>query len=62
MLGYMQMILELVTSGRTTWAKLRAFLQQEGATNEELAALDARLSTAIDAREAEHGAGSLPTS
>ena len=35
--------------------KARALAQQAGATQERLAALDARLSSAIADREAEHG-------
>lgn len=43
----------LVSSGRTTFEKLKAALQKEGATEEELAALDVQLSDAIARREAE---------
>ena len=43
----------LLASGRTTYDRLRALLKAEGATAEELAELDARLSDAIARREAE---------
>lgn len=42
---------ELISQGRTTYTKIRGFLQQEGATPEQLAYLDARLTHAIEERE-----------
>jgi hypothetical protein len=43
----------LIGSGRSTFEKLKATLQKEGATDEELDALDLRLSEAIAGREAQ---------
>lgn len=43
----------LLTSGRSTVEKLKATLQKEGATDEELDALDVRLSEAIAQRESQ---------
>lgn len=43
----------LLSSGRSTYAKLKETLQREGATDEELEALDAHLSEAIARREAD---------
>lgn len=42
-------------TGVTTLARVRGFLRSEGATDEQLAELDARLTSAIERREAEHG-------
>lgn len=52
-----QLAAQLVASGRTTFGKLKAALQKEGATDEELDALDVKLTDAIAQREAERGAG-----
>ncbi len=43
----------LISSGRSTVEKLKASLQKEGATDEELEAIDLRLSDAIARREAQ---------
>lgn len=56
-MAFMQLFASLLSSGRTTYEKVRSLLEKEGATPEELADLDVRLSGAIAAREAEHGAG-----
>lgn len=45
----------LVSSGRTSYDRIKALLQKEGATDEELTALDLSLSDAIARREAEQG-------
>lgn len=53
LLAAMQLVANLLNSGRTAWSRLREFLQKEGATPEELAAIDAKLTTAIAEDEAE---------
>lgn len=52
-LALMQVFAALVSEGRTTFARLVSVAKQEGATDEELDALDLRLTSAIDARAAE---------
>lgn len=47
----------LLSSGRSTVERLKATLQKEGATDEELEAVDLRLSEAIARREAEQAEG-----
>ena len=54
-LAFAQTVTEMIAAGKTTGARLRDILQQEGATPEQLATLDARLTAAISAREAERG-------
>lgn len=44
----------LIETGVTTLARVRGFLRSEGATDEQLAELDARLTSAIERRKAEH--------
>lgn len=46
---------QLLFDGRTTYDRIKGALATLGATPEELAALDVRLTDAIAAREAEHG-------
>lgn len=52
-IGYLQLAAQLIEAGKTSVAALRGWLVQEGATPEQLADMDARLSSAIAAREAE---------
>lgn len=52
-LAYLQLAAALIESGKSSVAKLRGFLVQEGATPEQLADLDARLTAAITRRESE---------
>lgn len=49
----LQILAQLLASGRTTVDRVREFLRREGATDAELADLDARYTAAIAAREAE---------
>lgn len=55
-LALIELVGALVTSGRSTYEKIKAALKSEGATDEELAAVDAALTREIDAREAEQPA------
>ena len=52
-LGITQAVAAMINKGAMTVAKFRELLVREGATAEDLAGLDARLSAAIQAREAE---------
>jgi len=54
---YMLLLAALVNSGQVIGSTIRAWFVSAGATDEQLADLDARLTSAIAAREAEHGAG-----
>lgn len=49
----MELITGMLASGRTSYDRLRVILAKEGATDEELVALDTKLSDAIALREAE---------
>ena len=55
MLALANVLVPLIENGVTTFARMREFLSQEGATDEQLTELDARLSDAIRIREAELG-------
>jgi hypothetical protein len=55
-MALIQLLAQLVHSGKTTYGRVRDILAQEGATPEQLARLDAQLSDEIARREAEHGA------
>lgn len=52
-LAALPVFLSLLDTGKTTVLRLRGFLAAEGATPAQLADMDARLSAAIAAREAE---------
>lgn len=55
-LAIAQILGQLVLTGKTTIQAVVGFLKQQGATPEQLATLDVRLTGAIDAREAEKAA------
>ena len=56
-LALSEVFLRLLAQGGTTVQRLREIAVSEGATLEELAAMDARLSDAIARREAERETG-----
>jgi hypothetical protein len=49
-LSLIQLLGSLLTSGRTTVQAIRSFAHREGATDEELAAVDAQLSAELARR------------
>jgi hypothetical protein len=56
-LAWAQLAGTLIASGRSSLEKLKSALQREGATDEELDALDVKLTAAIAQREADKSAG-----
>lgn len=52
-LGYLSLAAQLIEAGQMTVEKLKQWLRSEGVSQEQLDAMDARLTTAIEAREAE---------
>jgi len=60
-LAIAQILGQLVLTGKTTIQAIAGFLKQQGATPDQLAAIDVRLTGAIDVREAEKAARTPPT-
>ena len=53
LLAIANVLVPLIETGVTSFTRIRGFLRAEGATDEQLAALDGRLTEAIARREAE---------